>query len=130
MADTISVARRSWNMSRIRSRYTSPEIAARHYLRQMGIRYRSHPKNIPGKPDFILLTAKQLVYIDGCFWHGHTCRDGQLPKTNSIYWTEKIRRNKRRDRKVTRELRNSGWKVYRFWACKLEQEFSKLKGSN
>src|SRR5688572_23284097 len=98
MADTHSRAVRSYNMSRIRSVNTRPEITVRKYLFGKGLRYRLHEKLLPGTPDLVLRKYEAVVFIHGCFWHGHTgCRKYIVPKTNTQYWQEKIAKNKRRD---------------------------------
>ena len=114
---------RSYNMSRIRSRDTKPEVKLRKLLWLCGLRgYRLHSK-LPGKPDIVFSRAKVAIFIDGCFWHGCPhCGDGRAPSSNTIYWTEKRRRNQERDARRTGELEAMGWKVLRLWEHEVMKE--------
>jgi DNA mismatch endonuclease Vsr len=107
---------RSYNMSRIRSRDTKPELVLRKMLWERGMRgYRIHSR-LPGKPDVAFGRKKIAVFVDGCFWHGcPRCGDGRPPKTNVRYWTPKLLKNRERDLRQTKELRAQGWKVIRLW---------------
>ena len=107
---------RSYNMSRIRSRDTKPELRLRQHLWRAGLRgYRLHVK-LPGKPDLVFGRRRVAVFVDGCFWHGcPKCGDGRAPLTNTSYWGMKRLVNQERDRRQSRELRAKGWKVVRIW---------------
>lgn len=110
---------RSKNMSRIRSKDTKPEILVRKALHHLGFRFRLHVRNLPGRPDIVLPKYHKIIQVKGCFWHGHTCPDGRLPKTNLDYWLPKLARNKVRDKANDRKLRKLGWSVHGIWECKV-----------
>lgn len=107
-------------MSRVKGRDTTPERVVRSMLHAMGYRYRLHRKDLPGKPDIVFGPRKKIVFIHGCFWHGHRCRKGRLPKSNLAFWTSKIDANRVRDRRHVRRLRASGWRVLTVWQCQLK----------
>ena len=114
MTDTITRKHRSWNMSQIRGSDTKPEIAVRSYLHRNGLRFRIHDKKLPGKPDIALKKYNTAIFIDGCFWHKcPSCY--KPPSSNRKFWTEKIERNVRRDRRINSGLRKNGWVVLRIW---------------
>lgn len=115
--DMFSPERRSEIMARIRSGETSPELTVRRHLHHAGFRYRLHVKNLPGNPDIVLPRYKTAVFVHGCFWHGHDCKDGRRPKSNTEYWTRKLDRNQERDVRVQGELRALGWRPVVIWAC-------------
>jgi DNA mismatch endonuclease (patch repair protein) len=118
MADVHSKETRSYNMSRIRSKDTKPELLVRKFLFSKGFRYRLHDKKLPGKPDIVLPKYKTVVFIHGCFWHGHDgCRYSVIPKTRTEWWEEKIDRNKIKDEKVKNDLLKLKWKVIHVWEC-------------
>ncbi|MGD0785561.1 MAG: very short patch repair endonuclease [Sedimentisphaerales bacterium] len=120
MADSISKERRSWNMSRIRSKDTKPELLVRSILHKKGYRFRLHQKNLPGKPDIVLSKYRTCIFVQGCFWHQHKgCIDASKPKTNSSYWQTKLKRNKQRDQQNYKKLVSLGWQVIIFWECEL-----------
>lgn len=106
-------------MSLIKSRDTKPELIVRHYLYSRGYRYRKNVKGLPGTPDIVLLKYRTVIFVHGCFWHGHEA-DGHLPQSNRPFWEQKIKRNKERDARVKEQLRNSGWKVMTIWECQLK----------
>ena len=116
--DRISKAHRSWNMSRIRGKDTTPERLVRSALHRMGYRFRLHRKDLPGKPDIVLPKHRVVIFVHGCFWHRHPrCRYATTPKTNRTFWNAKFKANIERDRRVRRELRKLGWKVVVVWEC-------------
>jgi len=118
MADKLSATRRSWNMSRIRSRDTTPELAVRRALRELGYRYRLHRRDLPGKPDIAISKYRIAFFVHGCFWHQHTgCIDCSRPKTNMKYWRPKLLGNLQRDQKNRRSLRRAGWIPIVIWEC-------------
>jgi len=120
--DTLSKERRSWNMSRIRSRDTGPERAVRSILHGLGYRFRLCRKDLPGRPDIVLPRYKSVVFVHGCFWHRHPgCNDASTPKSRVEFWMDKFDANVKRDRKVRKELRSLGWKVNVVWACEVKQ---------
>ena len=117
MADTISSEQRSRNMSRIRSRDTKPEMLVRSFLHASGFRFRLHVKDLPGKPDIVLPKYKTVIFVHGCFWHQHHCKDGHLPKSRCEYWGPKLSRNRERDRLHKRRLHALGWRTFTIWEC-------------
>lgn len=118
MAEKLSVKQRSWNMSRIRSRHTQPELLVRQTLYRAGFRYRLHRRDLPGKPDIVLSKYRIAIFVHGCFWHQHRgCVDCSNPKTNSGYWRPKLAANVERDRKHRRLLRKLRWKSIVIWEC-------------
>lgn len=117
--DSISIEQRSYAMSRVRSCDTKPEMLIRRSLFRLGFRFRLHVKTLPGTPDIVLARFRTVIFVNGCFWHGHSCRRGKLPSTNVSFWATKIAANKRRDRRVIRKLRELGWNVVVIWACKI-----------
>ena len=121
MADNVSKERRSEIMSNVKSSDTKPELIVRKFLFANGFRFRLHDKNLPGKPDIKLTKYKTLVFIHGCFWHGHeNCSIYVMPKTNKKFWYEKIDKNISRDKKRVVKLRKMGWHVYTIWECDLK----------
>ncbi len=121
MADTHSPEQRSYNMSRIRSKNTKPEELVRKYLFSQGFRYRKNDSRLPGKPDIVLPKYRTVIFVNGCFWHGHEgCRLFVWPKSNQDYWKEKISRNISRDHKNHQLLEEQGWRVIDVWECQLK----------
>jgi DNA mismatch endonuclease (patch repair protein) len=117
-------AARSYNMSRIRAKNTSPEIAIRKALFKRGLRYRLHVHNLPGKPDIVFSKQKTIIFIHGCFWHSHPgCKRATMPKSNIEYWNPKITNNTRRDQRHYHELEALGWRVYVVWECQTKGSF-------
>jgi DNA mismatch endonuclease, patch repair protein len=107
-------------MSKISGNETKPEIIVRRFLFAQGYRYRKNDKRYPGKPDIILPKYKTAVLVHGCFWHGHHCKFGKLPKTRKEFWAKKISDNIKRDKKNQSELEAMGWKVLIVWQCNLK----------
>lgn len=122
MVDIFSPEKRSSVMSAIRSKDTKPEILVRSALHQLGYRFRLHIAGLPGKPDVVLPRYAIAIQVRGCFWHGHTCADGHLPKTRQEYWKPKLAANKTRDRRNDAKLRKAGWTVIVIWACRVNSE--------
>ena len=119
MADIMDRATRSRVMSRIRSGNTKPEMAVRRLLHGAGFRYRLQVKSLPGRPDIVLPKHHALVFVHGCFWHGHDCPAFRLPSSRRKFWKEKIRRNRERDTLAECLLREGGWRVALVWECAL-----------
>jgi DNA mismatch endonuclease (patch repair protein) len=119
--DKISTIRRRANMAAIRSKDTKPEIAVRQFLFRNGLRFRLHAKTLPGRPDIIFPSRQVAVFVHGCFWHGcKKCIDGKRKvKSNSEYWADKILRNRRRDVRNKKALRDAGWKSLTIWECEV-----------
>lgn len=97
-----------------------PERTVRSMLHGLGYRFRIHRKDLPGKPDIVFGPRKKIVFVHGCFWHGHRCRKGRLPKSNAGFWRSKIEANRARDKKNTRALKVLGWDVLTVWQCELK----------
>jgi len=123
MADVHDKATRSYNMSRIKGTDTKPEMLLRKYLHAHGIRYRLHNKNFPGKPDLTLAKYHTVIFVNGCFWHGHKgCKYFVLPKTRTEWWRDKIEETIKRDIKAMKDLKESGWNSTVIWECELKPE--------
>ncbi|MCX8105943.1 MAG: very short patch repair endonuclease [Ignavibacterium album] len=121
MADVHDKITRSYNMSQIKGKNTKPEIMVRKYIFSKGFRYKLHDKRLPGKPDIVLPKLKVVVFIHGCFWHGHSnCRYFVPPKTRTKWWLKKIERNKQLDNENLLKLKDAGWKVFTIFECKLK----------
>lgn len=113
-------------MAAVKSRDTAPELAVARALRAAGVRYRRDVARLPGRPDFLLVDADIALFVHGCFWHGHQCRRGaRVPKNNREYWLAKVASNRRRDRRVSRELRDQGYAVWTLWECRLKRGLPK-----
>ena len=114
---------RSYNMSRIKSINSKPEELVRKYLFSQGLRYRKNVKRLPGKPDIVLSKYQTIVFVNGCFWHGHKgCRYFVMPKSNTEYWNKKIDNNVKRDELVYQQLSELGWNVIKVWECELKKD--------
>lgn len=123
MADVHSAEVRSYNMSRIRSKDTKPELVVRKALFANGFRFRLHDKKLPGKPDIVLKKYKTAILIHGCFWHGHKdCKYFVLPKTRTEWWLNKITQNQKNDTVKKQQLLNEGWEVIEIFECELKKE--------
>ena len=123
MADVHDPKTRSFNMSRIRATDTKPELLVRRFLHANGFRYKLHDKTMPGKPDIVLPKYKTVIFIHGCFWHGHTdCRYFVVPKTRTEWWLNKIDKNRENDNKATEHLQKDNWKIIIVWECDLKKD--------
>jgi DNA mismatch endonuclease (patch repair protein) len=120
MSDIYSKQKRSDIMSHIAGKETKPEILVRKFLFANGFRFRKNVKELPGKPDIILPKYKTVIFIHGCFWHGHTCKRGALPETNIEFWKTKIGGNIERDKRDVSELQTQGWNVIVIWQCEIK----------
>jgi DNA mismatch endonuclease, patch repair protein len=121
MADVHNPTTRSYNMSRIKGKDTKPEIIVRKYLFSNGFRYRLHDKKLPGKPDIILSKYNTVIFVHGCFWHGHEgCKYFVIPKTREEWWTGKIEKTKSNDQKKQEALSALGYEIITIWECQLK----------
>ena len=122
MPDTLTPAQRHANMAAIHSASTKPELLLRKALWRLGFRYRVNDKRLPGKPDIVLPKFRTVIFVHGCFWHGHKdCKNYTVPKTNTDFWTAKIARNQQRDQDTWRQLEAKGWAVIIVWECELNR---------
>ena len=123
MADVHTPEQRSYNMSRIHSKNTKPEELVRKFLFSQGFRYRKNDARLPGKPDIVLPKYKTVVFVNGCFWHGHEgCRYFVWPKNNAEFWKEKITGKIQRDKRNHHLLEEQGWRVIEIWECELKKK--------
>ncbi len=122
--DNLSTSKRSWNMSRIKSKDTSLEIEVRKYLYHHGFRYRKNVKDLPGTPDIVLTKYHTAIFINGCFWHHHfNCKLAYVPKSRTEYWLKKFESNINNDIEKEKELRELDYKVITVWECELKECF-------
>lgn len=119
MTDTVSPEKRSDVMARVGSKDTKPELMIRKGLHALGFRYRLHVKDLPGKPDLVFRRHGSVIFVNGCFWHGHSCPRCRMPSTNADYWNRKVARNVERDAMNRRSLLDEGWRVLTIWECSL-----------
>lgn len=133
--DTIQPERRSWNMSRIKSKNTTPERIVRSFLHRNGFRFRLHVKDLPGKPDIVLPKYKTVIEVRGCFWHRHEgCKYAYMPKTKIDFWQKKFEENTKRDIANEQTLLAAGYQVLIIWECEISDDFlpqvvMKIKGN-
>lgn len=112
---------RSRTMRAVRSKDTKPELIVRRLVHSLGFRFRLHRKDLPGSPDLVFPGRRKVLFVHGCFWHGHNCpRGARQPKHNAEYWTAKIARNRKRDHHVEHELSDAGWETCTLWECELK----------
>lgn len=122
MHDTLTPSQRHLNMSRIHSSDTKPELRLRRALWRRGFRYRVNDRRLPGSPDIVLPKYRTVIFVHGCFWHGHEgCRNYTIPKTHTEFWVAKVARNRERDQEVWRALEAKGWSVVIVWECQLRK---------
>ena len=122
--DRISPEKRSWNMSRIKSKDTTPERIVRSFLHRNGFRFRLHVKDLPGKPDIVLPKYKTIIEVRGCYWHRHEgCKDATTPSTNTDFWQKKFADNVARDKRTDQELKALGWNVIGVWDCEVIKNY-------
>lgn len=121
MVDVVSRATRSRMMSGIRGKNTAPELVIRSLLHRNGFRFSLHRKDLPGTPDIVMPSREIVVFVHGCFWHGHRCEIFKWPKTNAKFWREKISGNVARDRRSQSLLLQLGWEVVVFWECEVRR---------
>lgn len=121
MIDQLTKEKRSWNMSRIRSKNTKPEIIVRSLLHRMGYRFRLHRKDLPGKPDIVLSKFMTVIFAHGCFWHQHKgCKRCTTPSTNTDYWLPKLEKNILKDKDNRKKLKKIGWRSIIVWECEIK----------
>ena len=121
MADKLTPIERHNNMAAIHGKDTKPEMVVRRWLWGRGFRYRLNHPRLPGKPDIVMRMYRTCIFVNGCFWHGHEgCRYYTIPKTNTEFWVNKVKRNKERDVKVQHELAAMGWHCITIWECELK----------
>lgn len=139
--DKLTPEHRSWNMSRIKSSNTKPELIVRSILHRMGFRFRLHRKDIPGKPDIVLPKYKTVIFVHGCFWHRHEgCKYAYTPKSRVDFWEAKFSSNIKRDIKVKKQLDELNWNIFVIWECelsdinslrkKIQKYFNRLQNGN
>lgn len=117
--DNLTPEQRSAQMGLVRSTDTKPEMLVRRLVHAMGYRYRLHRRDLPGVPDLVFRPKQRVIFVHGCFWHGHNCRLGRMPKSRVDYWGDKISRNKERDATNLRKLHGMRWKCLILWECQL-----------
>lgn len=123
VTDKISRDRRSANMRAVKDRDTGPERAVRRLIHRMGYRFRLHRTDLPGKPDIIFPGRRAVIFVHGCFWHGHDCKRGALkPKANARFWARKLARNVERDAEQLSRLRTAKWRTLVIWQCELKND--------
>lgn len=120
MADIVSPEKRSAMMAGIRGKDTRPEIIIRKALFARGLRYLVHDKRLPGKPDLVFPKRKAVIFVEGCFWHGHDCHLFKMPSTRQDFWKTKISVNRQRDARVRADLQELGWRYLTVWECALK----------
>jgi DNA mismatch endonuclease (patch repair protein) len=123
MTDVFTPEKRSAVMRRVKSRDTTPERLVRSLLTELGVRYRLHRTDLPGKPDIVMAGRKLAILIHGCFWHGHDCtRGARVPKANQDYWLAKVARNRARDADTVAKLNAMGWRAETLWECQMKDK--------
>ena len=132
MADIFDKKKRSQIMGRISGKNTKPELIIRKALFSEGYRYRLHRKDLPGNPDIVFPNRKKVIFVNGCFWHGHSCKKAALPTTNKRFWKKKLTGNKERDKRNLAKLKTMGWETLTIWQCEikkntLETQINKIK---
>ena len=121
MSDRLTIEQRHNNMAAIKDRDTKPEILVRKFLWSHGFRYRLNHPRLPGKPDIVLRKYRTCIFVNGCFWHGHEgCKYYVVPKSNTRFWLDKIKRNQERDIEVMHKLDEMGWHTIGVWECELK----------
>lgn len=121
MTDRVTKEQRSRNMAAVRSSDTTAERAVRSMLHRLGLRFRLNQRMLPGTPDIVLKRHDTVVFVHGCFWHGHGCPRGKVPSVRPEFWVPKLARNRERDRASAASLRKLGWRVLTVWECELHE---------
>jgi DNA mismatch endonuclease, patch repair protein len=123
LADIFTKEERSKIMAGISGKETKPEILVRKFLFSKGFRYRKNVKDLPGKPDIVLPKFRTVIFVHGCFWHGHyQCKRASIPRSNNLFWDIKIKKNKERDKRNCLQLKRMGWHVITIWQCELKNQ--------
>lgn len=123
MADNLTTQQRKYAMSRVRGQDTKPEKMVRSLLHRLGFRFRKNVKNLPGKPDIVLPKYRTVIFVNGCFWHGHVnCKRATIPNTRREFWERKISSNISRDEMSIELLQQTGWRVMTIWQCQLRNQ--------
>lgn len=123
MTDIMTPEQRHKCMAAIKEKDTKPEMLVRRYLHACGFRYSLHCKKLPGSPDLVFRSLRTVIFIHGCFWHGHeNCKYYRLPKSNTEFWRDKVEQNRQRDSAVIQELESKGWRVFIIWECELKNK--------
>ena len=120
--DKLTQQQRSALMSRVKTKGTAPEMIVRSLIHRLGYRFRLHRKDLPGTPDLVFPSLQKIVFVHGCFWHGHSCSRGAPPSSNQLFWELKIAANCRRDKTVVRKLRGAGWSILIVWECQISDK--------
>ena len=122
MANTHTPQQRRTNMQAVRSKNTAPELLIRSITHRLGFRFRLHRKDLPGTPDIVFPSRKKVIFVHGCFWHGHDCPRGALPSSNRDFWQSKITKNRTRDSHSEEQLEKEGWRVLTVWECETKDQ--------
>lgn len=122
MTDTHTPEQRRRNMARVKNKNTAPELKVRSTLHRLGYRFRLHRRDLPGSPDIVLPRHRKVIFVHGCFWHGHDCPRGKRPATNQDFWDDKLDRNLARDRAARRALAAQGWQTLVIWECRTSDD--------
>lgn len=125
--DPLTPSERSKRMSRIRNADTKPEMIVRRIIHGMGYRYRLHASDLPGRPDLVFRPRQKVIFVHGCFWHQHGCRQYRQPRTKRFFWEPKLQGNKERDKKNLNKLSAMGWKFLVIWECELQDREKLMK---
>lgn len=116
--DIFNKSKRSWIMSHVKGKDTKPEILVRSIVHKLGYRFQTHKSDLPGKPDIVLVRHQKVIFVHGCFWHGHKrCVRSSRPQSNKSFWAKKLDKNIARDKRTRRELDKNGWKALIIWTC-------------
>lgn len=121
--DVFDKAKRSWIMSHVKGKDTRPEVIVRSIVHRLGFRFRKGNTKLPGNPDIVLPRHRKVIFVHGCFWHGHPgCKRAQRPTSNVAFWRTKLDRNIERDNRNIRQLKKEGWKVLVIWQCRMKDQ--------
>ena len=120
MSERLSPEQRSRKLAAVKNKNTAPEIVVRKTLHRLGYRFRLHRRDLPGNPDIVLPRHRAVIFVHGCFWHGHDCRRGKRPATRTEFWNAKLDRNLARDRNNAERLKALGWRTLTVWECEIK----------